>query len=71
MMQRFDEQGSALGIIEQIVLQVGIALDDPDVTQYLVQHPRRSARSALRTEFIDDLPTLFAEQTQDDLAVGE
>ena len=71
VMQGFNEQGATLGVVEQIVLQIGITLHDPDIAQHLVQHARRSARSTFRTELVDDLPALFAEQTRDNFAVGK
>ncbi len=36
-----------LRVVQQVVLQVGIALHDPDVAQHLVQHAGRAAGAAL------------------------
>jgi hypothetical protein len=44
---RIDKEPLPLGVIEKIVLQVRVAVDDPDVAQDLEQHPRRAAGPAL------------------------
>jgi hypothetical protein len=46
VVQRLDQQGAALRVVEQVVLQVGVAAHDPDVAQHLVQHARRAAGAA-------------------------
>ena len=58
-------------VVEQVVLQVGVALDDPDVAEHLVQHARRAAGAALAAQLAEHLPGARAEQADDDLAVGE
>jgi hypothetical protein len=60
-----------LRVVEQVVLQVRIAPDDPDVAQHLEQHARRTAGATLAAQLVEDLPGVFAQQTDDDLAVGE
>jgi len=35
-----DQQAAAARVVQQIVLQVGVALHHPDVTQHFVQHAR-------------------------------
>jgi hypothetical protein len=60
-----------LRIVEQVVLQVGIAVDDPDVAQHLEQHPCRAAGAPLAAQFVQQLPHRRAEQAVHDLAIGE
>ena len=38
VLKRFDQKLAALWIIQQIILQVRIALHDPDVAKHLIQH---------------------------------
>ena len=38
MVKRFDQCIATLGIVEQIILQIGIAAHDPNVTQHFVEH---------------------------------
>ncbi len=71
MAHRVDEQRLPLRIVEQVILQVGIALDDPDVAEHLEQHARRAARASLPAEFVEQLPHRRAEQPDDDLAIRE
>ena len=44
--KRLDQRAAALGMFEQIVLQIRIALHDPDVAQHFVQHARAAAGAA-------------------------
>ena len=72
MAHRVDQQLPALRVVEQVVLQVRIALDDPDVAQHLEQHPRRATGAPLAAQLVQQRPTASApEQADDDLAVGE
>jgi len=71
MMQRLDQLPEALRIVEQIVVQVGIAIDDPDVAEHLVQHARRTAGPALGAQFVEDRPGVLAQQADDDFTVGQ
>ena len=41
---------AALRIVQQVVLQIGIALDDPDVAQDFEQHPRRASGATLAAQ---------------------
>ena len=47
---------AAFGVVQQVVLQIRIALHDPDVAQHLVQHARRAAGPALATQFLQASP---------------
>ena len=71
MAQRVDQRRAPLAIVEQVVFQIGVALDDPDVAQHLVEHARRAAGDALGAQFVEDRPVVVAEQADDDLAVGK
>ena len=71
VVQRLDQLGAPARVVEQVVLQVGVALDDPDVAEHLVQHARRAAGAALAAQEAEHLPGARAEQADDDLAVGE
>ena len=69
--QRIDQQTAAAGAVEQVVLEVGVALHDPDVAQHLVQHACRAAGAALLAQQAQQFPGARAEQAQHDLAVRE
>jgi hypothetical protein len=71
VLQRLDQRGAPLRVVEQVVLQERVALDHPHVAEHLVQHPCRAAGAALGAQLVDDPPALLAEQPQHDLAVGE
>jgi hypothetical protein len=71
MMQGLDQQPPAARILDEVVLQVRITLHDPDVAQHFVQHARRTSGAALAAQLVQDAPGRRAEQTQDDLAIGE
>ncbi len=71
MMQRLDQRGATTRILEQVVLQVRIALDDPDVAEHLVQHPRRAPGAPLAAQLLEIAPRRRAEQPHHDLAVRE
>jgi hypothetical protein len=43
MLQRLDQRLAAVGVVDQVVLQIGIALHHPDVAQHFVEHAGRSA----------------------------
>ena len=68
---RLDEQAAALRIVEEVVLQIRIAVDDPDVAQHLEQHPRRAPGPPLAAKPLEDRPHVRAEQPDHDLAIGE
>ena len=66
-----DEQRTALAITEQVVLQIRIARNHPDVAEHFVQHARRPAGAALAAQLVEHFPHRGAEQADHDLAVGE
>ena len=59
------------GLSMQVVLQIGIALDDPDVAQDFEEHPRGAPRAPLAAQFAQHVPQRRSEQADDDLPVGE
>src|SRR5690606_21622778 len=71
MTQRLDQHAPALRVIDQIVLQVGVALYDPDVPEDLIEHAGGAARSPFAAKLVENLPDSLAEQPHDDLAIRE
>ena len=69
--KRVHEEFAPLRVVQQIVLQIGIALDDPDIAQYFEEHPRRTPRAALAAQYLEQTPHVQAEQPNHDFAVGE
>ena len=67
----FDQQLEPRAVFQQVVFQVGVALDDPDVAQHLEQHARGAAGTALGPQFVQGLPGRFAQQAHDDFPVGK
>ena len=70
-MQGLHQKPASPGVVEQVVLQVGVALDHPDVAQHLVEHARRSAGTALGAQGLKQVPAAFAQQANHDFSVGE
>ena len=71
VVQRLDELGAALRVVDQIVLQEGVAVHHPDIAQHFVQHARRPAGAPLLAQLDEQLPRRFAEQPNGDLAIGQ
>ncbi len=67
--QGIDQQATALGVVQQVVLQIRVAVHDPDVAQHLVEHARRAAGAALLTQLTEQVPGALAQQANHDLAV--
>ena len=67
--QGFDQRIAPLAVIKQIVFQVGIALDNPDIAQNFVKHAGGSASDALTAQLIQNRPILGTEQADYDLAI--
>ena len=40
VLECLDQQFAALGVVKQIILQIGVATHHPDIAKHLVQHPR-------------------------------
>ena len=71
VLQRGDQLAAALRVVEQVVLQIRIALHHPDVTQHLVEHARRAAGTAFFAQMGQQFPGAGTQQADDDLAIGE
>ncbi len=71
VVQRVRQRGPALRIVEQVVLDVRVAVDDPHVAQHLEQHARRAARPTRAAQPVQHVPHLRPEIADHDLAVGE
>jgi hypothetical protein len=71
VVQRVDQQLPALGVLQQVVFQVGVALHDPDVAQHFVQHAGGAPGAAFLSQLVEDGPGPGPEQAQHDLPVGE
>jgi hypothetical protein len=71
MAQRIDQHTAAFGVIEQIVLQIGVALHHPNITQHLVQHACGTPRAALGAQTLQSLPRGLAQQSDHDFSVRE
>ena len=69
--QGLDQQSPTPGIIEQVILQVRIALDNPDVAQDLVEHLGRTARATFAAQVRKQPPGIVAQQAADHLAIGK
>ena len=71
MAQGLDQQAPAPGVIEQVVLQIWIAPDDPDVAQDLIEHLRRATRATLTAQIGKQTPGVVSQQPADHLTVGK
>ncbi len=69
MLQGLDQQHTPLRVVQQVILQIGVALHHPNITQHLVQHARRATGAALVAQAVEQFPGRGAEQTDDDFAV--
>ena len=71
MLQRRDQLATASRVVQQVLLEVRVAVHDPDVAQDLVEHAGRAARAPLRPQLVEQAPALGAQHPDDDLAVRE
>ena len=71
VVQGIDQQPAAARVVQQIILQVRVALHHPDVAQHLVQHACRTPGLALAAQPTEQFPGAGPEQSQHDLAVGK
>jgi hypothetical protein len=51
-MQGLDELPAPLRIVDQIILEKGIALDHPDVAEYLIQHTGGSTGAPFAAQLV-------------------
>ena len=66
-----NELAATFGILEKIVLQVGIALDHPDVTNHLVEHLGRATGAPLLPQLRNKIPALLSQDPAHDFLVGK
>ena len=71
VVHRLDQRGAPVGVLQQIVVQVGIARHHPDVAEYLVQHARRASGAPFLAQVEQRRPGILAKQADHDLPVGE
>jgi len=67
----FDKQTAAIRIGNQVILQIGITIDHPDVPEYFVEHTRGAAGDAPGTQFVQQVPRRLPKQANDDLTIGK
>ena len=65
------KQFAALRVHDQVVDQIGIALDRPDVAEHFEEHAGGAAGAARAAKRLNRVPGLFAQETDHDLAVRE
>ncbi len=71
VVHRVDQRPEAVAVSQQVFLQVGIAVDYPDITQHFEQHACGDAGITLMAQFVEQVPAGFAKITYHDLTVGE
>ena len=69
VLQRLDQQFAACRVVEQVILQIRIALNHPNIAQNLVKHAGRAARAALTAQIVEQVPCRLAQQPQHDFTV--
>ena len=52
VVQRIDQQLAAVGVVQQVVLQIGVTLHHPDVAQHFVQHTGGSTGATLFAQLV-------------------
>jgi len=70
MMKCLDQERLTLGIVNQVVLQIGIAFNRPYVTKHFVQHARGSAGAPFLAQGTNEFPPPVAKQADHNLAIG-
>jgi len=71
VMQGLDQQAAAPGIFEQILLQVRVAIDHPDVAEHFEQHPRAAPGAPLLAQRTQQVPGGRTEQPDHDFAIRQ
>jgi hypothetical protein len=69
--ERIDQLAAAARVVEQVVDEVGVALDHPDVAEHFVEHARRPAGAALGAQGLEQFPAALAQQADHDLSIGK
>ena len=71
VLQSIHQQLAPLGVVQQVVLQIRVALHHPDVTQHFVEHAGRTSGTSFTPQGFQNLPRRVAQQANDDFAVGK
>jgi hypothetical protein len=71
VMQSLHQGLAPPGVVEQVVLQIGVALHHPDITQNFVEHACRAAGAPLFAQAVEQIPGTGSEQPDHDLPVGK
>ena len=69
--QRLDQRQAALAVGQQVILEIRVAADHPDIAEHFVEHARGAAGASLAAQLVEQLPAVRAEQPDHDLAIGE
>ena len=64
------QRGAAFRVLQQVIDQIRIAHDHPNIAQYFKQHSCRTSCFALTAQVLQDLPRFVTQQSDDDFAVG-
>jgi hypothetical protein len=71
VIQRVDERIATAGIIKQVILQIGITTNNPNIPKHFVQHARGTTGLPCGAQAGQQVPRAITKQPDDDLAVGE
>ena len=69
MSQRLDQHRAATRVVDQVILQIRIALHHPNVAQHLKQHARTAPGFALAAQRLQNVPSVVTEKPNDDFAI--
>ena len=69
VLQSLDQQLAALRVVQQVVLQIGVALHHPDIAQHLVKHAGGTTRLTLVTQPVQQIPGACTQQANHDFSV--
>ena len=69
--QCLNQRLATIWVVNQVVLQIGVALHNPDIPQHFVEHAGRSTSATLLAQLIEHIPHGCAQQTDHDLTVRE
>ena len=71
MAKRFDQLRASARVVDHVVLQVWIALYNPDITQHLKQHPGTAAGFPLSAKRQQNVPCVVAQESNDNFTIRE
>ncbi|CWS72672.1 Uncharacterised protein [Neisseria meningitidis] len=64
------QRGAAFRVLQQVIDQIWIAHNYPNIAQHFKQHPCRTSGFTLSAQVLQNLPRFVAQQADDDFAVG-